>query len=839
MASSNLIDFAYLYSSPFIVKHEGKIGLLDILDVKDEQRRFEEALSGFQVKYKIDVATLENLSCLSHGCKVLHFTGHASERKDLGLVIDCGYGEGSFLNCEDLKNLVRDSNIELVFIGACHSKHVAEAFLDAGVPHVVASKDVIDDVYAKKFMKHFYLQLLHLGKTVSAAFEQTKIFLSTYLRIEKRRNKKKNVDEKYALPPKEGIISKKCVKEDEKYVLLPKEGKHDVQIFQKVDRGKPTNVSVKKKGRVNLTFKKLIGRSSYDHFDLMRILKSLKIFNIYGPSLIGKTAFVNNIAYYLYDRRIAFPGGVFSIQFDTDVKRKEDMEVGELAAELFKCIGVDAIGMKDSNKWKDILENYLGQEKTLLVFDAIHSVTSKQSRKNIVKIMKHIVNYTNTKILISSRDKFVDLEDSWSCELNPLPEKEIENLLATSTTGLTESFKATLMEYIKGSPGLCKIAIKIFRECKWDCKKTEESLRRKVQLQISSSSGEREKKLFWKKFDKSVTSNAEVSFNDFSKHVNKHFESLLYAKRKFSEEDLRELLDFKSIGVEYFNLWWKHRYWPLIKTMAHIINDWDSNKIMGFSRKKAEDSLKENREMNYVIRLSSSEMSKLVVVYMDDTGTRKTLISCSERGEFSLDVEDGEHKPCKSLSELIHFHIIKTLPSSSGEIENKPNEEDEKKSFGCLFKSKSTVSVNDLGKRVNEHFQRLFDAERQFSEQDLETLFDNEKTVDEKSFNRWWTEKYWPLINTIYYVKDDWKHNNIKGFSSEEARNLLKEGKHRSHVIRLSGSQMSNLVIEYIQNGEFTKTLINCSERGKFSLDGQSYKSYESLKDLITENDFQ
>jgi len=59
------------------------------------------------------------------------------------------------------------NNVQLLFVSACHSKKTGEAFVLAGVPHVIAVKTTtaIADIAASKFSKMFYRKLLE-GNTV-------------------------------------------------------------------------------------------------------------------------------------------------------------------------------------------------------------------------------------------------------------------------------------------------------------------------------------------------------------------------------------------------------------------------------------------------------------------------------------------------------------------------------------------------------------------------------------------------------------------------------------------------------------------------------------------------
>lgn len=64
---------------------------------------------------------------------------------------------------EDIRcRLIDPSSVRVVFVCACHSAGVSQAFLAANVPHVVAvhQKDTVRDTAAVRFSSMFYHALL-------------------------------------------------------------------------------------------------------------------------------------------------------------------------------------------------------------------------------------------------------------------------------------------------------------------------------------------------------------------------------------------------------------------------------------------------------------------------------------------------------------------------------------------------------------------------------------------------------------------------------------------------------------------------------------------------------
>ena len=101
----------------------------------------------------------------------LHFSGHGHPH---GLNFEDGRSGLQFVTVDKLRDLcvAGGSQLEFVFVSACHSKRAGEAFAAAGVPHVVCVK--LDarllDSAANVFTRAFYISLA-IGKTVKQSFD--------------------------------------------------------------------------------------------------------------------------------------------------------------------------------------------------------------------------------------------------------------------------------------------------------------------------------------------------------------------------------------------------------------------------------------------------------------------------------------------------------------------------------------------------------------------------------------------------------------------------------------------------------------------------------------------
>jgi CHAT domain-containing protein len=115
---------------------------------------------------------------------LFHFAGHASSsRTGTGLILagPGSYGAGGILDASRILSL-RPDHAQLAVLSACSTESSSEkgmddpdslalAFLQAGVPHIVASRWNVDSAITVKFMSSFYDALL-AGKSVPQSVRQ-------------------------------------------------------------------------------------------------------------------------------------------------------------------------------------------------------------------------------------------------------------------------------------------------------------------------------------------------------------------------------------------------------------------------------------------------------------------------------------------------------------------------------------------------------------------------------------------------------------------------------------------------------------------------------------------
>ena len=145
---------------------------IELLDFKREKEIISKSLmqTGISIEIRSDFATADNFrSMVLLGCQALHFSGHGLPGV---LAFEDGRGGAHLIEADLLRELFEaggPGGIQMVFVSACHSRQIGEAFVKAGVEHVVAVRleEPVYDKAAANFARAFYQALA--GKKSSSA----------------------------------------------------------------------------------------------------------------------------------------------------------------------------------------------------------------------------------------------------------------------------------------------------------------------------------------------------------------------------------------------------------------------------------------------------------------------------------------------------------------------------------------------------------------------------------------------------------------------------------------------------------------------------------------------
>eukprot|EP00536_Pseudo-nitzschia_multiseries_P011577 jgi/Psemu1/308348/fgenesh1_kg.403_\ len=135
---------------------------------------------------------------------VVHFSCRGTHAECLTL--ENGFGYMQALPLDSLKKIIASSKVQVVVISSCNSRKLAEAFLNAGIPHVVSleRETTFFDQGTIHFARGFY-ETLRQNKRLREAFDAGMKECT-----------------KYSFPPRADA-----------YQLLPDQSNHDVEIFFK------------------------------------------------------------------------------------------------------------------------------------------------------------------------------------------------------------------------------------------------------------------------------------------------------------------------------------------------------------------------------------------------------------------------------------------------------------------------------------------------------------------------------------------------------------------------------------------------------------------------------
>ena len=278
---------AYLYASPLVHRQFGEKVPIDVLDTSAERDILRAALleSNRAIALRDEVATSDNLRMLvTLGCRALHYSGHGMPRC---LAFENGRGEMHPLEVSMMKKLFSAGGgaegVRFVFVSACHSESAGAAFVEAGVPHVVAvRKDArVSDESSKIFAKNFYLALLR-SRTVRQAFDIGQAS------VEAAPGARRRGDASGA-----------------KFMLLPLGADHDVPVFGDAAPGRFLDETRRApRNTCDTAVPRLAGRNVDMQELFMFLANGCRCVTVRGAPGVGKTALATKACHYISERNL-------------------------------------------------------------------------------------------------------------------------------------------------------------------------------------------------------------------------------------------------------------------------------------------------------------------------------------------------------------------------------------------------------------------------------------------------------------------------------------------------------------------------------------------------------
>ena len=374
-----------LFSAPLLTEELSPVENLSLQEEIDAIALVLEDISHpIAVEIVVKVATSQTLQdVLSHRVKplIIHFIGHGMRDRDsTALVLEDEVGITRSFSEEELAIALSNQNqppCQLALLNACHSEKLAQAFIKAGVSHVIAvnAEDKILDVAARCFSRRLY----------QALFNQDSVTNSFLL----SRNAVKLDDKLIKLFNSQTFQQGVNFDEAFKFRLLPQTDHNQSLIIEPADSHQVIypqwlNTNIPRKDP------NFVGRRQEIHQVIKELVSDKRCIALHGMGGIGKTALAYAIAQWLHERD-RYKDGVWFISLrDTD-------SVGTLITKVQQSLELKSFA----------LERELRNSRLFLILDDLDKLIEKESNE-LIKLLNSLLEQChNLRLLLTCRDSLV------------------------------------------------------------------------------------------------------------------------------------------------------------------------------------------------------------------------------------------------------------------------------------------------------------------------------------------------------------------------------------------------------------------------------------------------
>lgn len=394
---------------------------VEIIDVKEERKLLVQCVreSKKRIVWHSEVADLHTFrKVLSYGCRALHFSGHGVPGK---VIFENKKCEAQFISQQELKDLLlaggmersrppllksfssnssssnssepfaeketSDSDgevdgvsaheiekgwisleqhqrprvpVKLVFVSACHSESVAEAFVSVGVPHVVvvSKEDKMLDKKAMEFSKAFYTALF-AGHSVAKAFEIGQV---------------------------QADISITSDAGNSKFKLLG-DGDHSEKLFRGIPEGRFIENSIPPPvNECDSVAEVFVGRSIEVHHVYKSLVEGARLVSVTGERGIGKTEIALQCAQYATERHLF--KHIYFLRLESDEPAPGDhcsYDPAFLVTKFSKSLAVTAA---DADELANQVRLKCSEGNFLLILDGCNRKTRRDPRfRSIISLL--------------------------------------------------------------------------------------------------------------------------------------------------------------------------------------------------------------------------------------------------------------------------------------------------------------------------------------------------------------------------------------------------------------------------------------------------------------------
>ncbi|KAG7390826.1 hypothetical protein PHYPSEUDO_006648 [Phytophthora pseudosyringae] len=290
--------------------------------------------------------------------------------------------------------------LQLVFVSACHSESVAQAFVSAGVPHVVvvSKEEKVLDRKAMEFAKAFYTALF-AGHSVAKSFQIGRVQADIAV-----------------------ASTGSAAGRPSEFKLLG-DGDHSDAPFRDVPVGDCVETDMGGRRGAKVTANEcdavaevFVGRSLEVHHVYKSLVEGARLVSITGERGMGKTEVALQCAQYATERRVF--SHIFYLRLNTgndgedtsgDVcKQHAELEPSALVGRFAKCLGLQATSLDalaEQARQRCETENHGDGSGFLLILDGCNRAQRQNPRfRAIVAMLLRRVN--SLALLLTGDGKF-------------------------------------------------------------------------------------------------------------------------------------------------------------------------------------------------------------------------------------------------------------------------------------------------------------------------------------------------------------------------------------------------------------------------------------------------
>jgi formylglycine-generating enzyme required for sulfatase activity len=435
-----------LFSAPLLNEEESPIENLSLQkEIEAIASVLENIFQPVAVEIVVKVATSQTLQdVFSSRVKplIIHFIGHGMrDGEQTALVLEDEVGMTRCFSEEELAIALsnhQQAPCQLALLNACHSEKLAQAFVKADVPHVIAvnAEDKILDVAARCFSRRLYQALFNQDSVVNG-------FLIS-------RNAVKLDDQLKKLFNAQTF--EKGVNFDEafKFQLLPQAAHQQSLIIEPADSHQ---IIYPQWSKTNIAREdpKFVGRRKEIHQVIKKLVESeQRCLALHGMGGIGKTALAKAIGRWLHERD-RYREGVWIISL------RDTTSVGNLILEIQQTLELKSLALKSE----------LRNSRTLLILDDLDGLIKSEFDELIELLNLLLEQCPNLRLLLTARDSLVrDLLYCHQEEVGSMGESETRQIFSNyapskalwgDDENLAQDFER-LVKFLDGYPLPIKLA---------------------------------------------------------------------------------------------------------------------------------------------------------------------------------------------------------------------------------------------------------------------------------------------------------------------------------------------------------------------------------------------